>query len=74
MGSIDLLDGSTQVNWPVPIILGIFTIIVAVAVIWSHIRGRDHAVIVAKQVFVKTGRLARPRVSIMSKCYAFLRD
>ena len=63
MASVDLLDGHTEVNWPVPLILGLLTIFVAAVVIVSHTRGRKHAVDVARHVFVRSGALARPRVS-----------
>lgn len=63
MAAVDLLDGHTEVNWPVPLILGALTLFVAVMVIVSHTRGRKHAVDVARHVFVRSGALARPRVS-----------
>jgi len=75
MAMVDLFDGDTTVNWPVPAILGGLTLAVAIIVAVTHCRGRQHAVAVARHVFTRVGALKRPQViSTPSQAAALLSE
>jgi hypothetical protein len=62
IGSVNLLDGDTHVNWPILAAFGFVTLLFLVAVVVSKMTGRQDAVQNAQRVFVQLGVLTRPTV------------
>ena len=74
LGSVDLLDGNTEVNYVVPLVFGAVTAIFVLTVVVAKSRGRSSAVSEARQLYVQEGRLRRENVLRNIEVEAFLRN